>query len=538
MTAHVPNHLKIFVPENGADSDVAVSDPGWMLVADRWAIFAIALMLVGSFFFVPADPDLWGHLQFGLAHIESGNLATADPYAYTTEGQFWTNHEWMTEWAFGKCYLAAGAAGLLALRAVLLTVTVVLLMGIVRRRNVQGLWLLGTGFLLLTVLSGLFRVRPQMFSYAFAACLMAICDGYYSGKRNWLWLIPVMMVAWTNFHAGFVAGLGIFGFYWLSFVWAAWRADDRRELISLFLVMTLCCMATIVNPYGIYYWKYVLFAVALNRPSIPEWWPITQHNPMVIGYYLLMAVVPALLWIRNGIREGLKARPAEAFLFLLGVYMAAKHGRHLAFMCMFSMVFFASQFSVFCEKFADQFKSIANSRLAFSLLMLPVVVGGVSNLSTAAFSGQPKLFVSTQAYPVRAVEFLESNRISGNLDCGFTWGEYCLFRLKDQCKVFCDGRYETVYPHRVSELVLSLNDDPQEWAERVGEYPTEIIMLASHDKFAPWLDAQGEFVRVYEDCGTIVFVRDIEKFAGTIAKSKSGDLIMPSKSPGKHAFPG
>ena len=298
-------------------------------------------------------------------------------------------------------------------------------------------------------------------------------------------------------------------------------------------------MATIVNPYGIHYWKYVLFAVALNRPSIPEWWPITQHNPMVIAWYLVLAVVPALLWFRNGIRNGIKARPAEAFLFLLGVYMAAKHGRHLAFMSMFSIVFFASQLSLFCEKFADQIRSIATSRIAFALMMLPILVGGVSNLATASFDRkQAKLFVSTDAYPVRAVEFLESNKIAGNLDCGFTWGEYCLFRLKNQCKVFCDGRYETVYPHRVSELVLSLKDDPQEWAERVGDYPTEIIMLAAHDKFAPWLDAGSEFVRIYEDCGTIVFVRDNEKFAATISKAKAGDLVMPSKGPGKHSFPG
>ena len=114
MTAQAPNQLKIFVPGAGTEPEVDTTVDTWAQVADRWAILGLALMLAGSFFFVPADPDLWGHLQFGLAHIESGKLATADPYAYTTEGQFWTNHEWMTEWAFGKCYLAAGGAGLLA----------------------------------------------------------------------------------------------------------------------------------------------------------------------------------------------------------------------------------------------------------------------------------------------------------------------------------------------------------------------------------------------------------------------------------------
>ena len=514
-------------------------DESFAKTADWLAIVALSALLIGSWFYVPADPDLWGHLRFGLDHVASGQLATVDPYAYTTNGQFWTNHEWMTEWAFANCYLAAGNSGLLALRAVLLGVTVFLLLGIVRQRDIRGVWLLGLGFVAITLLAGLFRVRPQMFSYAFAAILMSLCDGYYDGKKRWIWLIPFLMVAWTNFHAGFVAGLGIFGFYWITFVVTAWRSGDRQELLSLCSIMLLCLLATMCNPYGFHYWKYVLFAVSLDRPSIAEWWPITHHNSTIIGYYLIMAFVPAILCWWNGIRSSVTNRPAEVLLFLLGIYMAGKHGRHLAFLCMFSLVFCASQCAIFRERYRDLAWSISKSRLAFGVLFLPVFVGGLSRMATAAFDWrEPNLFVSATAYPVKAVEFLESNKIHGNLDCGFTWGEYCLFRLHPHCKVFCDGRYETVYPHRVSELVLSYADDPQEWAERIGNYPTEIVMTESSGRFRDWLNAGSDFVLIYSDQLATVFVKNSPKYRDIIAKAKRRELVLPEKAAGNHPFPG
>ena len=39
-----------------------------------------------------ADPDLWGHLRFGLDMIESRALHTVDPYSFTADRP-WINHD-------------------------------------------------------------------------------------------------------------------------------------------------------------------------------------------------------------------------------------------------------------------------------------------------------------------------------------------------------------------------------------------------------------------------------------------------------------
>ncbi len=506
------------------------------MTSDRVAIFALATLLFGNFFFVQADPDLWGHLRFGLTHLESGNLATVDPYAYTTAGQYWTNHEWLTELAFGWCFRSLGVFGLVALRAVLLSITTGAVIVLMRRRGVGGAALLGIGCLLVAILAGLFRVRPQMFTYTCMALLLLTCDTYERGKTKWIWCVPLLLVGWTNFHAGFVAGLGVFGVYWLSFLVNAWRSRDVGELLSLLSIGALCGLATLMNPYGIHYWDYVVFAVGLDRPNIAEWQPILAHNITVQGYYLVLVLGPLLLWWRNR----WQASPVEVVLFGLGALMAAKHGRHLAFLAMFSAVFAASQLSLpqhFQRRLVTD-KRVVWGRLAFLLLLLPTLGAGLSNAATGLFTaGHQSLYVSTERYPIQAVDFIDRNHLRGNLDCGFTWGEYVLFQLFPRCRVFCDGRYETVYPQRVAELALDTAHDPTTWSERITNYPTDMIIAPTRSGFAEWLTAGNEFVQIYADETAVVFIRNSPEHQSIIERAQQQRLLPPRRASGLHQFP-
>ena len=58
-----------------------------------------------------ADPDLWGHLRFGLDVLAMRHLPTADPYSYTSDRP-WVNYEWLSELVMGASYRAFGTWGL------------------------------------------------------------------------------------------------------------------------------------------------------------------------------------------------------------------------------------------------------------------------------------------------------------------------------------------------------------------------------------------------------------------------------------------
>src|SRR5688572_20089508 len=58
------------------------------------------------------DQDLWGHLAFGRATWENGDVLRADPYAYVTTRP-WINHEWLSEVIYFLLLSSGGSAALL-----------------------------------------------------------------------------------------------------------------------------------------------------------------------------------------------------------------------------------------------------------------------------------------------------------------------------------------------------------------------------------------------------------------------------------------
>ncbi len=50
-----------------------------MITSTKILIISVFVILLSK---TVADPDLWGHLRFGLDFLQSGSLAQFDPYSY------------------------------------------------------------------------------------------------------------------------------------------------------------------------------------------------------------------------------------------------------------------------------------------------------------------------------------------------------------------------------------------------------------------------------------------------------------------------
>jgi hypothetical protein len=502
-------------------SGLGISDDARRRAA-RGVLLAVSVLFVANALQTLADPDLWGHLQFGLAHREEGRLARTDPYSYTAQGRPWTNHEWLTEWTFAVAYTRLGTTGLMLLRATLLAATLAAVGVICVRRKLAPAAVLVLAMAGVTVMAEFFRIRPQMFTYALMAWLLVICDGHRPGKRLGLCLIPLMILAWTNFHGGFVAGLGIFGLYWLSFVAEAWNGPNRtRKVAFLAAVMAAAWGATLVNPYGLDYWRFVLYAVHLPRPAITEWKPIFAHNAVLQAIYLATALAAAAAWLFST-RRG---HWVETIVFALGVVLAGKHVRHLPFLMLFASLVLARRapeaVAIWGPRIRRRLAAVLEQQHAedgftirptvdadtvcwpafgLFLLVLMASVGGGWKLgrNLVGFCRDGAVVVCPEDYPVQAVELLRQNGYRGNLDCGFNWGEYCIFKLYPQCRVFCDGRYETVYPHEVSRLALATEGEVY-FRRRLYDFATDAILAKLDDPFAEWAAGQNDFVEVYRD---------------------------------------
>ena len=120
-------------------------------------------------------------------------------------------------------------------------------------------------------------------------------------KNNWLLvsLVVPLALVWVNVHGGFVVGLGVVMLYalgsWLN------RSNPRP-----FLVATgLFAVTSLINPYGLDYWKFILYAISLNRPEIAEW---AYSNPLNASFWTfvvlsLVGVVSMVMAWKNQRRE-------------------------------------------------------------------------------------------------------------------------------------------------------------------------------------------------------------------------------------------
>ena len=189
---------------------------------------------------------------------------------------------------------------------------------------------------------GYSAVRAQIFTYFFFAVYLYLLEtARLSGNGRWLWLLAPIQLVWCNLHGGFLAGLG------LIFLYALGEALSRRPFRPYLGWFLIAGLATLINPYGLQYWSYLVQAVTMPRPEITEWVSLLKgYQQGFVGgheffYFLaLIAVAVFLAWWARW-RE---ITPALVLLFTL--YLAVKHYRH--------QVFFALAFGAYMPALAHR----------------------------------------------------------------------------------------------------------------------------------------------------------------------------------------
>jgi hypothetical protein len=219
-----------------------------------WAIF---LCLVGVFATVfslnIADPDLWGHVRYGQHMLERGHIFVTDPYSYLSGGFPWINHELLCEFTLGFLEPRFGATGLLIWKCFMGFLTIVPLVWAHRRSRFEPLTIVIVAILLALNLWPGWTIRPQLFTYVFLSLLGLIMTEHDRGSRHVLCFVPPLVVAWTNAHGGFVAGLALFAVHASCSLWSHWRQREQHwkvRSVELVLAMVAAGLAPMVNPYG------------------------------------------------------------------------------------------------------------------------------------------------------------------------------------------------------------------------------------------------------------------------------------------------
>ncbi len=487
----------------------ALLSPPWLgALAALYLAFALERLTNHA-----ADPDLWGYLAFARLFFETGKFPYQDVFAYLPTLEQWVYHEWLTGVLLLPLYSWGGAAGLQVLKYGFGLATVFLVYLTARLRHADPAAIILVLLLVQALLAlGYSPVRAQVFTYFFFALTLYLLESarQTGGWRRLAWLIPIQMV-WANLHGGFLAGLGLIVLYLLGALVA------RQRVRPYAAALLLAAPASLVNPYGLDYWRYLWQAVTMPRPEITEWVSLLgayqrgKFGPEFFNFIAVGAFTCVFLYWRR--LSDLTVWVVLGLLFLLGL----KHLRHQVFFYLAAGAFLPAVLTPFLQDLAAS-RFQAWWQPGWARAALGLAVAGLITYQGYAIVRQdplslkfPPLPVANSKteiyYPVQALALIKREGLSGPLLTEFNWGEYLIWELYPQCRVSLDGRFETVYPHDVCQAYFTFLDGKEGWREFLATYPPRLILIDSRSPLARLLKQEPTFREIFQDGGSILFLR-------------------------------
>ena len=115
---------------------------------------------------------------------------------------------------------------------------------------------------------------------------------------------------------------------------------------------------------------------------------------------------------------------------------------------------------------------------------------------------------STEArdYPMAAVAFLQTEKITQPIYNEYHWGGYLIWRLYPQYRVFIDGRAD-VYGDQLMEEFFKVHDGTMDWRKVLDQHGIQSVLVSPNTAIASLLRQDGSWQKVFEDPKAVVFVR-------------------------------
>ncbi|MCA9174439.1 MAG: hypothetical protein KDB14_08135 [Planctomycetales bacterium] len=441
----------------------------------RWlsAGIVVATMLAAAIAVSPnsADPDLWGHVQYGNDLLNDG-LPRTTTYSYTAEGHRWINHENLAELAMALLARLGGWS--LMTGKCLLGLTALWL--IIRSSRRQGAGLMvscGLTLLIAVNLSYHWSIRPQLASFFGFAVMLGLLEHAFDGwsgqwqlsaerdtlkysltrlKRLW-WAVPLFCV-WANSHGGFVAGLCIFiAYLGLRAIEAMYqRGAAATGLVARLALMALAVvLATLINPYGVKLHLWLLESLGQPRPEINEWHPPNFFNSLALPLWLLMGVLACSLTLTRQRHDF-----THLVILLITLWQALEHQRHIPFLALAIGFWLPRHIQSWLSRWglSEDEREAAPMPTWIAGAMAGGLLLALGLLGMRLYDRLQVVRVERDEFPVGAVQYMADRQLGGNLVVTFNWAQYLIgaFGAPDaepRVRVAFDGRFRTCYPQEL-----------------------------------------------------------------------------------------
>jgi len=277
--------------------------------------------------------------------------------------------------------------------------------------------------------------------------------------------LPLGMMAWANLHGGFVVGLAVI------FLYCAADCALRKNAGLMIFTAAACAAVTLVNPYGLNFWRYLIPALLHPRARIAEWRP-----PPLLAWddfwgFRLMFVL-TLIALAAGWRGVSRKNFLGLAVLALAAYLGWRSRRHGPFLGAAALAFAGPYFEAALQRFPARWKF--NPLFALGILYAALALFAAVRFLPGA-SMQPLAPVGED--PVREVDILSRAGATGNVATPFAWGSYVAWRLHPKIKISMDGRYETTFPESTFALNNDFFDHQGDWLRLCRDFKVDYVIL-------------------------------------------------------------
>ncbi len=465
-----------------------------MLVA--WMTFALACGFLAYVSRVhEVTHDVFHEMALFREALASGVFPTHDLFAFTPTVNPSVHHEWGTG---AILYLVSvesglGLAGISILRLLLISLLWLLLYRVARMRGAHPyIFAIVAAITFPFFWVGFSTIRAQLFTLVFLAAQMWMQELDWRGRRLWVIAWWLMLVAWLNIHAGFIVGLGMFGFHAFErFVAELFRSRSLKGACGatwhLMLASCAVVIALPINPYGWQYMPYLLHAISMPRPLIIEWHALWHTYAPLLTMSSFVLSVFLFAYCQRFVRV---VRLRGAAFLGLSAYEALQHIRHGS---LYGTVWLAyvPAWLTHTPLGKKLIKSINEKRVLVIRGSQGVVIACLLFACENQFwrpTLPPAPLYSIASFPAGAVDYLEQHAFQGNLLTPFAQGAYVSWTLYPNVRVSLDGRYEVAYEEQVMLDHEALFSGHGDWEKLLMKYECDAVLVDQSATLRPKLE--------------------------------------------------
>jgi hypothetical protein len=261
-------------------------------------VFAtVVAFMFGSSPRIFSDGDVSWHVASGRWIIDHRMVPTVDPFSFTMPGHPWVAQEWLSDILSAAAMQAFGNSGLSMLVSLALAL-LLLIVGFEMRRWASPVQLGLSLLALCTLLVSFTLARPHVFAWPLlAGWIVMLLRAREHHRSPPLWMVALILF-WANFHASYILGLLLTGFFALEALLV--ETDKRRTLAGWLLFGVLCLGAALLTPHGLAGLIYPFDVMRMTSLKIIGEWRASNVNATPEFGVALLAMLFALGW--RGVR--------------------------------------------------------------------------------------------------------------------------------------------------------------------------------------------------------------------------------------------